>query len=69
MLVNILRCKCSQAFNERMKKAGCETSAIPQHSDFFALCHSFAFIIIRTTSETFALPSLEFLGKDLKVEH
>lgn len=35
----------------------------------FLHCHGFAFTIIRTASETFALPSLEFLGKDLNVEH
>lgn len=52
-----------------MKNAGCETLAIPRNSDFFALCHSFVVIIIRTTSETFVLHRLEFLGKDFKVEH
>lgn len=69
MLVNILRCKCSHAFNEDKKNEGCETSAIPYHSDFFALCHSFAFTIIRTASETFVLHNPEFLGKDLSMEH
>lgn len=35
----------------------------------FLHCHSFAFTVISTASETFALHSLEFLGKGLTMEH
>lgn len=68
MLVNILRCICSR-YSMSIRKMGDVRLQQFLTILIFLHCHGFAFTIIRTASETFALPSLEFLGKDLNVEH
>lgn len=64
MLVNILRCMCSRHLVSIRKMGDVRLIIL-----IFLHCHSFVFTIIRTAPETFALHSLEFLSKDLNMEH